>query len=106
MNFDDIQNSIKEKLGDENTGLIADDLANLITLNSKHENDINDLNGEISRLKKDKETLIQANGNLLQQIDASKDNVLKPKEENDNNEYTPFDFSSVYDEKGNFKKKL
>lgn len=105
MKFDDIQSSIKEKLGDENTGLIADDLANLITLNSKQENNIKDLNSEISKLKKDKETLIQANGNLLQQIDASKESILNP-DDADKNEYTPFDFRSVYDEKGNFKKKL
>ena len=104
MKFDDIQSSIKEKLGDENTGLIADDLANLITLNSKQENNIKDLNSEISKLKKDKETLIQANGNLLQQIDASKENILNPDEGKE--EYIPFNFSSVYDEKGNFKKKL
>lgn len=105
MNFDDIQSSIKSKLGDENTGLIADDLANLITLNSNQEQNIKNLGDEITKLKSEKETLIQANGNLLQQVSMSSDDILKPKSD-DKEEYKPFDFSSVYDEKGNFKRKL
>lgn len=105
MNFDDIQASIKSKLGDENTGLIADDLANLITLNSNHEQNIKNLGDEITKLKSEKETLIQANGNLLQQVSMSTDDILKPKEDG-KEEYKPFDFRSVYDEKGNFKRKL
>lgn len=105
MKFEDIQTSISNKLGDENTSLIADDMANLITLNSNHENTIKGLNDEITKLKKDKETLISANGNLLQKISVQDENILKPKEKEDES-YTPFDFRSVYDEKGNFKRKL
>lgn len=106
MNFDDIQASIKSKLGDENTGLIADDLANLITLNSSHEKSIKDLGDEITKLKNDKETLIQANGNLLQQVSMSNDDILNPEKPREEEKYEPFDFRSVYDEKGNFKRKL
>lgn len=105
MKFDDIQASISKKLGDETTGLIADDMANLITLNTNHEKTINDLNSEITKLKKDKETLISANGNLLQKISVQEESVLNPKKEEEE-EYIPFDFRSVYDEKGNFKRKL
>lgn len=105
MNFDDIQTSIKSKLGDENISKISDDLANLITLNTTHETKINDLNSEITKLKEDKETLITANGNLLQKISVENDEILNPKKENED-AYTPFDFRSVYDEKGNFKRKL
>lgn len=105
MKFDEIQTSIMNKLGEENSGLIADDIANLITLNTTHEKNISDLNNEISRLKKDKEILTQANGNLLQQISVENEDILKPKKE-EAEEYTPFDFRSVYDEKGNFKRKL
>lgn len=105
MKFDEIQTSITTKLGEENSSMIADDMANLITLNTNHENTINNLNEEITKLKKDKETLITANGNLLQKIGVQEESILKPNS-NDENTYTPFDFSSVYDEKGNFKKKL
>lgn len=104
MKFDDIQKSIMDKLGDETTGLIADDMANLITLNSTNTEKITSLNKEIEKLKKDKETLITANGNLLQQIGVENESILNPKKEEE--VYTPFDFRSVYDEKGNFKKKL
>lgn len=105
MKFDEIQTSITTKLGEENSSMIADDMANLITLNTNHENTINNLNEEITKLKKDKETLITANGNLLQKIGVQEESILKPSS-NEENTYTPFDFSSVYDEKGNFKKKL
>lgn len=105
MNFDDIQKSIMDKLGDETSGMIADDMANLITLNSTNNTKITSLNDEIKKLKKEKETLITANGNLLQKIGVENESILKPKKDEDD-EYTPFDFRSVYDEKGNFKKKL
>lgn len=105
MNFDDIQKSIMEKLGDENSSKIADDMANLITLNSTNSETITNLNNEIDKLKKDKETLITANGNLLQKISVENESILNPKN-NEKDEYVPFDFSSVYDEKGNFKRKL
>lgn len=104
MNFDEIQTSIKNKLDEENVSKISDDIANLITLNTTHETTINDLNSEIERLKSDKETLITANGNLLQKVGVMNDDIIKPKTEE--NEYKPFDFRSVYDEKGNFKRKL
>lgn len=105
MKFDEIQTSITNKLGEENSSMIADDMANLITLNTNHEQTITNLNEEITKLKKDKETLITANGNLLQKIGVQEESILKPKKDEDE-VYTPFDFSSVYDEKGNFKKKL
>lgn len=104
MKFDDIQKSIMDKLGEETSGMIADDMANLITLNSTNTEKITSLNEQIEKLKKDKETLITANGNLLQQIGVENESILNPKKEEE--VYTPFDFRSVYDEKGNFKKKL
>ena len=105
MNFDEIQTSIKSKLGEEDISKISDDLANLISLNSSHESTITNLNNEISKLKEDKETLITANGNLLQKISVENDDIIKPKAKEEE-VYTPFDFRSMYDEKGNFKRKL
>ena len=58
----------------------------------------------IDKQKKDKEMLIEANGNLLRQQaqvkeeDSFFDESIK-KEEN-----KPFDFRSVFDEKGKFKR--
>lgn len=105
MKFEDIENSIKSKLDEENVSKISDDIANLISLNSSNTKTIDELNKEIGKLKSDKEMLISANGNLLQQISVEKETILSPSV-NEKEEYTPFDFSSVYDSKGNFRKKL
>lgn len=105
MKFEEIETSIKSKLDDENVSKISDDIANLITLNTNNEKTISDLNKEISKLNKDKETLIQANGNLLQQVSKERESILEPEKKKEE-VYTPFDFRSVYDSNGNFKKKL
>lgn len=105
MKFEEIETSIKSKLDDENVSKISDDIANLITLNTNNEKTISDLNKEISKLNKDKETLIQANGNLLQQVSKERESILEPEKKKEE-VYEPFDFRSVYDSNGNFKKKL
>lgn len=105
FDIDTFRKSIEEKLGEDNSALIADDFATLITFNAEREKSIKSRDDEISKLKKDKETLISANGNLLQQISQESEEVLKPKME-EKDEKKPFDFRSVFDEKGNFKKKM
>lgn len=105
MKFEDIRKSIDKKLGKENSSLIADDMASLITLNAEREKTLNSRDDEIEKLKKDKETLIQANGNLLQQISQESEEILKP-EVKEKEEKKAFDFRSMFDDKGNFKKHL
>lgn len=105
FDIDTFRKSIEEKLGEDNSALIADDFATLITFNAEREKSIKSRDDEISKLKRDKETLISANGNLLQQISQESEEVLKPKME-EKVEKKPFDFRSVFDEKGNFKKKM
>ena len=55
--LDEITNSIKTKLGDDNVALIGDDLGMLITENNKSVNTINDLNDEVKNLKSKNEIL-------------------------------------------------
>ena len=105
MNFDEITKNINDKLGKENAGIIADDMASLITYNTKINKDIKSRDDEITKLKKDKEMLIEANGNLLQQISSESDEILKPKIKKEE-EAKSFNFYDMYDEKGNFKRKL
>ena len=57
-------------------------------------------NDLIDKQKKDKEMLIEANGNLLQSIPMGKEKDEKKEVE----EEKPFDFRSVFDEKGNLKR--
>lgn len=101
MKIEDYTNKIQEKLGKEEASKIADDIANILSYDNKLQKDINDRNEEITKLKKDKDMLIEANGNLLQKVpfgreeDNSKDEELEKK---------PFDFRSVFDENGRIKR--
>ena len=105
FDIDTFRKSIEDKLGEDTSALIADDFATLITFNNEREKSLKSRDEEISKLKKDKETLITANGNLLQQISQESEEILKPKTE-EKVEKKPFDFRSVFDEHGNFKKKM
>ena len=102
MNIEEYTNKIQEKLGKEESGKIADDIANLLTYDSKLQKDIKNRDEEITKLKKDKEILIEANGNLLQSIPMGKDTDKLRDEEDE--EKKPFDFRTIFDENGNIKK--
>lgn len=102
-----LSNSIQEKLGKENSALIADELGRILTNNSQMNTEIQTRDDKIQKLTQDKENLITTNGNLLQQISMGED--LKEKQNNiDNKEQnkpkaSSFDYKSVFDEKGHFK---
>ena len=103
--FEKITKSIQDKLGKENTSLIADDLGKLITDNATMNKDLKGRDERISKLERDKEALITSNGNLLQQVAMGDDSSLINKNEpKDEEPPKPFDYRSVFDEKGNFKR--
>jgi prefoldin subunit 5 len=100
-----ITSSISEKLGEENSSIIADDIGKLITANTQTIETINSLNKRISTLEETNQKLIQANGSLLQQIPAVADyekHQTAPEEE----EKKTFNFHAVFDKNGNFKKTM
>ena len=96
MNIEEYTSKIQEKLGKDEAGKIADDIANMLTYDSKLHKDIKDRDEEITKLRKDKEMLIEANGNLLQQVAFGKE---EPKASVDD-EPKKFDFKSVFDKNG------
>ena len=103
--FEKITKSIQDKLGKENTSLIADDLGKLITDNATMNKDLRTRDERISKLEQDKEALITSNGNLLQQVAMGDEGGLINKNEPKEDEPSkPFDYRSVFDEKGNFKR--
>lgn len=103
--FEKITKSIQDKLGKENTSLIADDLGKLITDNATMNKDLKQRDERISKLEQDKEALITSNGNLLQQVAMGDEGGLINKNEPKEDEpQKPFDYRSVFDEKGNFKR--
>lgn len=99
MNLEEFTNSIQEKIGKDESGKIADDIAKILTYDNKMKKDIKDRDDEITKLKKDKEMLIEANGNLLQSIPMGKEEDKKQEDEK-----KPFDFRTIFDEKGNLKR--
>lgn len=101
--FDNLINGIREKLGEENSAKIADDLGTLITNNTKQNSDLANRNTEIEKLTKDKENLITTNGNLLQQIAMQNKDDNFPDFKKEKKEEKPFSFKDQLDENGNFK---
>lgn len=98
-----ITDSIKEKLGEENSALIADDLGLLLTKNIEVQKELVDKENTINDYKDKNEKLVLANGKLLQSVPMGIDNNSKT----DDSSYSePFNFKSLFDEKGNFKNQL
>ena len=99
-----ITDSIASKVGEENAGIIADDIGKLMTANTQTIETINSLNKQVSTLKETNEKLVAANGSLLQQIPAVADyeKHQAPEEE----EKKTFNFKTMFDKHGNFRKDL
>ena len=95
MKIEDITNNIQEKLGQDEASKIVDDIASILTYDNVIREDIKKKDEEISKLKKDKEVLIQANSNLLQQIPLGKEEPIEEKKETQ-----PFDFKTIFEGNG------
>lgn len=101
--LDEITDSIKNKLGDENFSIIGDDIGMLITENNKSINTIDELNKNVSELKNKNDLLVSANSRLLSQIPMEKDET---REQSEKEESKPKEFSlkDLFDSHGHFKK--
>lgn len=98
--FQDKMKSIQEKIGQEASNLILDEIGFLLTDNQAMNTTIDDKNKEIERLKKNNEMLQNVNGNLLQQVAMADDPDTKDPEEDKKKQ--PLDLRSVFDEKRKF----
>ena len=98
----EITDNISEKLGEENSGVIADDIGKLITANTQTIETIESLEKKIESLEETNKKLIQANGSLLQQLPAVAE-YEKHQTEEAIAEKKSFNFMSVFDKNGNFK---
>ena len=103
MELNKIVDNIQEKLGKEESGKIADDLANILVIEEANSKTIKEKDDTITKIKKDKEMLIEANGNLLLHVPQAKeeDSCFEDKRDSVTQ---PFDFRTVFDEKGRFKR--
>lgn len=99
-----ITDSITSKLGEENSSIIADDIGKLLTANTQAIETINSLNEKVNSLNETNQKLVAANGSLLQQIPAVAEYDKRQTEEV--TEKKAFNFRSVFDKNGNFRKDL
>lgn len=102
--LDTLITSIKEKLGEENSAMISDDLGILITSNNESIEKINSLNNDVKTLKEKNDNLVSANGKLLQQVPFSK--IDEDDEPDEPVKKTQISLNDVFDEFGRFKKKM
>lgn len=76
-----IIDGLQDKLGKENSAVIADDLGVLISRNAETQKALKDRDEKIEKLRERNEKLILANGNLLKQIPAEDSVSETPREE-------------------------
>lgn len=98
--FQEKMTGITEKIGEDASNLILDDIGLLITDNQNMNETINNKDKEIENLKKRNEALQKVNANLLLQVPMEEDTTNIDLKENSKPEI--FDFKSVFDEKRKF----
>ena len=97
-----INNSIKEKIGDEAFAMIGDDLGKIITARESMEKEIKNRDDTILDLKSKNEKLVDANASLFKQIPVTSSE--ESKEEDQIVRMEDLDFRDALDENGNFKR--
>lgn len=100
MNFEETLNNMQEKIGKDSAGLIADDIASLLSYENARNKEVKKKDKEIEKLKETKEKLIEANGNLLQQISVETKDIEPQAQTTE--ETKPIDIRSAFDKNGNF----
>ena len=90
---------LQDKLGKENSAVIADDLGILISSNAETQKALQARDEKIEKLRERNEKLILANGNLLKQIPAEGSEPV-PKSEEPKTKSTSF--SDIFDAHGRF----
>lgn len=102
--FKEITDEMQSKIGEENSALIADNFATIISDNLQMNDEMDKKDKEIEQLKQDKENLMNTNMNLLRQIPIKKEEIKNKETDNKVEKASNFDYSSVFDEDGNFKR--
>lgn len=100
--FQDLIQNMQTKLGEEASGLIADDLGMLISDNKATNDSEVKYQDEIKMLKDQKEKLIATNGNLLQQISFGVEEQTKEEVKEEPRKH--IDFREFIDSNGKFKR--
>lgn len=91
---------LQDKLGKENSALIADDLGVLISSNAETQKALKARDEKIENLSERNEKLILANGNLLKQIPAEGSEPVRQDEEK---RTSSISIADCFDAQGRFK---
>lgn len=102
--FTNTLNSIQEKLGEEAVAKIADDLGTLKTAQNSAMAEQAEFQKKLDQTIKDKDDMQKANARLLQQIPMGEPTNNFAPSFSKQEDKTPFDPRSVFDENGNLKK--
>ena len=100
--FQDKMKQIQEKIGEDASALILDEIGVLLTDNLNMNKEIETKDKELAQQKARNEKLLEVNANLLQQVPMGME-TPKEREEQKKEERKPFDFRQAFDEYGNFK---
>ena len=99
--FQEKMNSIQEKIGQDASNLILDDIGELLNDNKEVNEELTSKDKQIEAKNKTIETLQKVNGNLLQQVSMGKEEDIKPEP---TKEEKPkyINFKDAFDEKRKF----
>lgn len=101
--FKDSLDKIQEKLGEDQSAIIADDLGTLKTAQKAAMDKQAEYEKKIEELTTTNKQLVASNANLLNKIPINEENKLVPPSQTDNkNEETPF--VNPFDEFGRLKR--
>lgn len=104
--FKKIISGIEEKIGKDNSAIIADDLGTLISDNLTMNKTIEEKNNTITEKEKLNEKLVFANSSLLQQVgvpgEAPKENKKKKDYEEDEEGNPKISWDDCFDKKRKF----
>lgn len=98
--FEALINSIKEKLGEETSALLAEDLLNILSNYMTALDKLEEDAGLIESLNKDKDELLKVNGKLFQKVGFDKEEEEKVEDGEEFEEAEPMEIEEVIDEEG------
>lgn len=101
--FNETIDNIKEKVGEENSALISDDLISLMTEHKSLAEQSNEQTKQIETLKSEKDDLVNANAKLFRRLgfeDEHKTSFSEPYKTEQNSEDKEIEIGDIINEKG------
>lgn len=103
MSYEELEtltNGMRERLGEENSALVSEDLLNVLSSYKASLDKIAELEEENNKLKADKEELLKTNGKLFQKIGFEKEEEAEKIEDEVDEVSTEEIIEELIDEKG------